>query len=60
MDDQFKNIPTIVLSELPQVEREKYFKFLLENEVQFIEDGNGYYTALIKVLNSKGIILNRC
>lgn len=54
MEDQLKNIPTIVLSELPQAEREKYFKFLLENDVQFIEDGRGYYTAIIKVLNSKG------
>ncbi|OMJ94291.1 hypothetical protein SteCoe_2636 [Stentor coeruleus] len=53
MEDQLKNIPTIVLSELPQPEREKYFKFLLENDVQFIEDGRGYYTAIIKVLNSK-------
>lgn len=55
MDDQLKNIPTIVLGELPQSEREKYFKFLLENEVQFIEDGSGYFTAIIKVVNSKGI-----
>ena len=55
MEDNLKNIPTIVLSERPQAEREKYFKFLLENEVQFIEDGHGYYTAIIKVVNTKGI-----
>lgn len=54
MDDQLKNIPTIVLSELPASEKEKYFKFLLENDVQFVEDQQGYYTAIIKVVNSKG------
>jgi hypothetical protein len=54
MEDQLKNIPTIVLSELPQSEREKYFNFLLENEVQFTEDPSGYYTAIIKVVNTKG------
>lgn len=54
MDEQLKNIPTIVLSELPLSEREKYFKFLLENDVQFVEDQQGYYTAIIKVVNSKG------
>lgn len=54
MEDQFKNIPTIILGELPLSEREKYFKFLLENDVQFTEDQQGYYTAIIKVVNSKG------
>ena len=59
MEDQLKNIPTVVLSELPKAEREKYFKFLLENEVQFTEDSFGYYTAIIKVVNSKGKIYIR-
>lgn len=54
MEDQYKNIPTIILGELPLSEREKYFKFLVENDVQFTEDHQGYYTAIIKVVNSKG------
>lgn len=29
----------------------KYFNFLLENEINFTRDDNGYYVALIKVLN---------
>jgi hypothetical protein len=29
----------------------KYFNFLLENEIGFTRDENGYYVALVKVLN---------
>jgi hypothetical protein len=29
----------------------KYFKFLVENEINFTRDENGYYIALVKVLN---------
>lgn len=29
----------------------KYFNFLLENEINFTRDENGYYVALVKVLN---------
>lgn len=42
---------TIVFSELPQNEKKKYFNFLLENEINFSRDENGYYVALVKLLN---------
>jgi hypothetical protein len=44
-------VKTIVFSELPKNEKIKYFNFLLENDINFTRDENGYYVALVKVLN---------
>ena len=52
MDENFlKHIPTLILSELPQTERDKYFNFLVENDIKFVEDADGYFVAVIKVVN---------
>jgi hypothetical protein len=45
------NLRSVLLSELPPKEKEKFFKFLLENEVQFTEDDHGYFVALIRLVN---------
>ncbi len=42
---------TIIFSELPNQEKKKYFNFLLENDINFSRDENGYYVALVKLLN---------
>ncbi|CAG9330597.1 unnamed protein product [Blepharisma stoltei] len=52
-ESQLKSIPTLVLGDLPPREREHYFKFLVENEVQFVEDEHGYFVAVIRVINPK-------
>lgn len=52
-ESQLKSIPTLVLGDLPPPERDHYFKFLLENEVQFVEDEYGYFVAVIRVINPK-------
>jgi hypothetical protein len=44
-------VKTVVFSELPKNEKMKYFNFLLENEINFTRDENGFYVALVKVLN---------
>ena len=41
----------IIFSELPKIEKMKYFNFLLENDITFKEDETGNYTALVKVFN---------
>jgi hypothetical protein len=41
----------VIFSELPKNDKMKYFKFLLENDINFTRDENGYYVALVKVLN---------
>ena len=52
MDENYlKHIPTLVLGELPQPERDNYFNFLVENDIKFVEDEHGYYVAVIKVVN---------
>lgn len=46
-----KNVKTVIFSELPKNEKMKYFNFLLENDINFTRDENGFYIALVKVLN---------
>mmetsp|Transcript_13972 Transcript_13972/g.26160 ORF Transcript_13972/g.26160 Transcript_13972/m.26160 type:complete len:507 (-) Transcript_13972:872-2392(-) len=46
-----KNLRSVLLSELPPKEKDKFFKFLLENEVQFTEDEQGYFVAIIRLVN---------
>jgi hypothetical protein len=46
-----KNVKTIVFSELSKNDKTKYFKFLVENDINFTRDENGCYIALVKVLN---------
>lgn len=53
MAEYLNSIPTLVLKDLPKRERDQYFNFLLENEVQFVEDEEGYFVAVIKVVNPK-------
>lgn len=51
---EFNNrIPTILLSELNDSDRDKYFQLLLENDLEFQLDDSGYYVATIRVLNPK-------
>lgn len=55
---EFNNrIPTVLLSELNDNDRDKYFQFLLENDVAFQLDDFGYYVAIIRVVNPKGSVL---
>jgi hypothetical protein len=49
--NDYKNVKTIVFSELSKNEKMKYFQFLLENDINFTRDESGNYIALIKVLN---------
>lgn len=42
---------TIIFSQLSQEDQKKYFNFLLENDINFSQDENGNYLALIKILN---------
>jgi hypothetical protein len=44
-------VKTVIFSELPKADKMKYFKFLIENDINFTRDENGYYVALVKVLN---------
>jgi hypothetical protein len=49
--NDYKNVKTIIFSELPQQDKIKYFNFLLENDINFSRDETGNYVALVKVLN---------
>jgi hypothetical protein len=49
--NDYKNVKTIVFSELSKSEKMKYFQFLLENDINFTRDESGSYTALVKILN---------
>lgn len=57
MSELNNRIPTVLLSELNESDREKYFQFLLENDVAFTLDESGYYVAIIRVVNPKGPVL---
>eukprot|EP00743_Colponemidia_sp_Colp-15_P007046 GILK01007603.1.p1 GENE.GILK01007603.1~~GILK01007603.1.p1 ORF type:complete len:604 (+),score=56.26 GILK01007603.1:129-1940(+) len=46
---------TIVLRDLPASEKENYFKFLIDHNVQFGRDDNGNYVATIRVVRDVSI-----
>lgn len=40
-----------VYSELPDQEKEKFMEFMINNNVEFIQDAEGHYLATIKIIN---------
>ena len=46
------DVNTLSLDEVPVRQRYQYFKFLIQNKVEFEHDETGNYTATVRVQNS--------